>query len=83
MRESFLCFEIMRIVKCSNQSAPREKLAIIRLVHFRVVMCTKRMIASLPKEIVWFEHCTIRMISKLRKISQTCKVYYFMVPSQY
>ena len=76
----FLCFDIMRIVQYSNQSVPREKLVIIRLVHFRAIMCTKRMIVSLPREVGKFDHCTIRMISKHRKISLIDKVYYFTVP---
>ena len=52
----FKSFQIIGIVHCSSQSISLERLPITRIVRFmarefRVMMCIKRMTASLPREI--------------------------------
>ena len=74
-------FEIIGIVHCLSQPVSQERLVIIRLVHFRAIMCTKRMIASLSREIGWLEMCPIHMIPKHMKVYLTSKLYHLIVPS--
>ena len=42
-------------------------LEIMRLVHFRAIMCTNRMIPSFSREIGWLNQFTIPIISRLLK----------------
>ena len=76
-----MCFDIMRIEHCSSQPISLDRLALIGLVHFWAIKCTKRMSVSFWREIGKLEQCTIRMISNHRQIFLTNKVYYLMVPT--